>query len=583
MSDELAASISNQCLPAWPPAGLTRAQISHLCNSATDYAFAHGLVYRPLIPASEKVVNTTSVIHAPFSLLPSPFPARLFAYAKSLQPILNELYARVALDHQFLEDVYVKQNVIHVDDFQAKLWDVYQNVMKEGLAQPRQLGLFRSDYLLHDTSLLSGDFSSASSTTDQSHDLTIKQVEFNTISSSFGPLCYLVSKLHQHLAHATGSYFGHIQSRKGKAKEDNFDSLPKNDALKTLAQGLADAHQAYNSEMPGTHTFTDPVILFVIQPNERNAFDQRAIEYELLNAHGIRCVRKTLAELASTVKEHAASLRLPKRELFISAPWSSQNDSDPDQLEVSVVYFRAGYTPTDYEGLGNEKAWDVRQLLERSAAIKCPSVALQLAGAKKVQQVLSEEGILERFLLQPSGSGTQKWKPEDVEALRASWTELYPLDPRSELGKKGYDLAMRDPHRFVLKPQREGGGNNIYKQDIPSALKAMIDRDAKRGESYAVPEREGYILMSLIQPPNGLGNLLMKAGAGADASAALAPDVVSELGIYGTCLFAQGKQADTIEVLKSRSGGHLLRTKGRESDEGGVAVGFSVIDSPYLV
>ena len=36
--------------------------------------------------------------------------------------------------------------------------------------------------------------------------------------------------------------------------------------------------------------------------------------------------------------------------------------------------------------------------MERSKAIKCPSVALHLAGCKKVQQVLSEPGVLEQFV-----------------------------------------------------------------------------------------------------------------------------------------------------------------------------------------
>lgn len=28
-------------------------------------------------------------------------------------------------------------------------------------------------------------------------------------------------------------------------------------------------------------------------------------------------------------------------------------------------------------------------------------------------------------------------------------------------------MAIRNPEDFVLKPQREGGGNNIYGPDIP--------------------------------------------------------------------------------------------------------------------
>lgn len=50
---------------------------------------------------------------------------------------------------------------------------------------------------------------------------------------------------------------------------------------------------------------------------------------------------------------------------------------------------------------------------------------------------------------------------------------------------------------------------------------------------------------------------------------------VSELGIYGYAIGEKG-QAETV------SRGHLLRTKGEETNEGGVAVGASVIDSPFL-
>lgn len=49
--------------------------------------------------------------------------------------------------------------------------------------------------------------------------------------------------------------------------------------------------------------------------------------------------------------------------------------------EVSVVYFRAGYTPVDYP---SEQAWAARSMVERSKAVKCPTLGYQLAGTKKV-------------------------------------------------------------------------------------------------------------------------------------------------------------------------------------------------------
>lgn len=278
-----------------------------------------------------------------------------------------------------------------------------------------------------------------------------------------------------------------------------------------------------------------------------------------------------------------AVLEGPERRLLVSLPGQT-----PSQ-EVSVVYFRAGYSPADYPGAAQ---WATRLLLERSLAIKCPTVALQLAGAKKVQQVLCEPNLLESLLGSSGDNNTA------IQQLRASFMDMYPLDS-SELGKKGLALAQTTPEDFVMKPQREGGGNNIYRADIPPALAAMDARDAAKGATAgagagagagadsAVKEREGYILMRLIRPPAGTGNHLIRAGLGSATpgeSAILAPDVISELGAFGAVLFREGQSGSGgVDIVHEKSGGHLLRTKARESDEGGVAVGYSVIDSPVLV
>lgn len=48
---------------------------------------------------------------------------------------------------------------------------------------------------------------------------------------------------------------------------------------------------------------------------------------------------------------------------------------------VAVVYYRSGY---ELEAYPTDKEWDIRLLIERSRAIKCPSVQYHLAGTKKV-------------------------------------------------------------------------------------------------------------------------------------------------------------------------------------------------------
>ncbi len=176
--------------------------------------------------------------------------------------------------------------------------------------------------------------------------------------------------------------------------------------------------------------------------------------------------------------------------------------------------------------------------------------------------------MVERFLC----GGDDSVMKKDVDRMRETFTGLYPMDD-STLGREAYRLANEESERFVLKPQREGGGNNIYRENIPPFLKSLEKEPVASGEP---PRKEGYILMSLIDPPKGLQNLLVKGGSLTAASG----EVVSELGVYGVALF-DGIKGKKLEV--NRNAGTLLRTKGRESDEGGVAVGYSVIDSVLLV
>ncbi|PWN54140.1 glutathione synthase [Violaceomyces palustris] len=593
--------MSSTAIPSWPPS-LTQSQTDSLLSAATDYALSHGLVYRPLPPpptsssssSSSPSPPTDSVIHAPFSLVPSPIPRKLFERARSIQPIYDLLYSSIATDHQFLEAV-IGGSVAKVDEFQAELWKIYQQVHDEGSEQKLHLGLFRSDYLMHQEEGGQGK-----------GEVGLKQVEFNTISSSFGPLCTKVNELHRHLALTTSFY----NAGKGVLDQSN---LPQNEALRILSDGLAAGHKAYLSQTGlqgcsinsgATHTHL-PYVLFVVQEGERNAFDQRFLEYELLNRHGIRAIRLTFQELAIRARLSQEGSEEASQILYVSHP------SYDEPLEISLVYFRAGYGPGDYP---TKREWETRLMLERSFAIKCPTVALQLAGAKKVQQVLSEEGILEKLLLQAGrykeevvaadgkeGQAVErKFVEAEVEEVRESFTDLYPMDD-SQLGRKALKLAMESSEGFVLKPQREGGGNNIYRQDIPVALRKMEEQDLTSssgkqgaGDGSEVKRREGYILMSLIKPPRGIGNILIKSGGSggqADVQGSkpsrwiVSKDVVSELGIYGYSLFRPetDEKDGRVRVLKEESGGFLLRTKGRESDEGGVAVGFSVIDSPVLV
>ncbi|KAF8272610.1 hypothetical protein EI94DRAFT_1769707 [Lactarius quietus] len=425
-------------LTAWPP-DVTTEQIDELTLLATTWALSHSLIYLPpFTPEKPPPPVPESAIHAPISLFPAPIPRQLFERALSLQPAYNVLYARIALDTAFIDEVMGSGGVADVDEFSSALWTAWKQLRDEGVPAPLHLGLFRSDYLLHQPT--PGD------------EIMLKQVEFNTISSSFGCLSQQVAGMHRYLTEST-NYFGvspHLSS----------ENLPPNDTINALAKGLAEAHGAYG--------VADAHILLVVQPNERNVFDQRLLEYQLFESYGIPVSRRTFTELRTS-----ASIS-PSRALLV-APTSPKLNQAP--VEISVVYYRAGYSPVDYASPAD---YATRALLERSRARR-----------KKVQEVLTRPGVLERFLAPSEGPN------------------------RCAKAGCGYE-AVRRARELVLKPQREGGGNNIYRDGIPPFVAQL-----------PVRERAAWIAMELIRPPHGVGAHLVRAS------------VVSELGVFGWALFGE--------------------------------------------
>lgn len=119
---------------------------------------------------------------------------------------------------------------------------------------------------------------------------------------------------------------------------------------------------------------------------------------------------------------------------------------------------------------------------------RCPTVAYQLAGAKKVQQVLASPSQLDRFL-----------SPKEADAARQVFAGLWSLSGDDKPGPnappdeveaaRAMAAAMADPTGFVMKPQREGGGNNLFGEALTAALRQLTRA-----------QRSAYILMQRIEP-----------------------------------------------------------------------------------
>ena len=325
----------------------------------------------------------------------------------------------------------------------------------------------------------------------------------------------------------------------------NESSLPPNPSIESLAKGLTAAHKAYGPSKSSPSLPT--CILILVQTPERNIFDQ----HHITSATSALVFRLPFSEILTHTSIAESN---PARPLIYTPPHAPNT-----KYEVTTLYFRAGYSPTDHD---YPEAWDARLQLERSAAIKCPSVLCQLAGSKKVQQVLATPSSphLANFLAHLPKS--------TADRVRNTFSPQYPLDTTTS-GLEARKLALNPEtaKNYVLKPQREGGGNNIYRAAIPSFLQGM---DEKKWPSY--------ILMEMIEPP-ALRNSIFRDGEVKTGG------VISELGVYGVALWKDEHDdgRTKAEVLENWEAGYLLRTKGAESEEGGVAAGFGSVDSALLV
>ncbi len=338
---------------------------------------------------------------------------------------------------------------------------------------------------------------------------TMLQVELNTIASSFGCLSTLVSQLHRYILDKSGIPAGELDKK-----------LPQNTSMDSIVHGLASAVLE--------HGHRDKTMMMVVQPDEQNTFDQQWLQLRLWTKYRVRTIRRTLLDIAErAVVEQDGSLMI-------------------DGTTVSLAYFRAGYTPTDYP---SRKEWDARTIIELSNAAKCPTIGMQLAGSKKVQQDLARPGVVEKF----SRSDT------DAACMRTCFAGLWGLDDL-ENDKEAYNAiqdAIKNPDLYVLKPQREGGGNNLYGQD-------MVDRLQQNQGLGAL------ILMQRILPHSHMVTMIRR-GVATDVES------LSELGIYGV-LLRKG-----ANVLVNHKAGQLVRTKASTSSEGGVAAGYAVLDSVQLI
>uniref|UniRef100_A0A914H5E9 Glutathione synthetase n=1 Tax=Globodera rostochiensis TaxID=31243 RepID=A0A914H5E9_GLORO len=471
--------------------------IQAIVDDAIDYAHKISLI---TLPTNHRERSDLAVI-TPFSLFPTPFPRDLFELAQKVQKAYNLLYFRISNDFDFLVETF--EPVAVTNESVRTMLNILKSVHAEGIKQTKSMVLARSDYMCNVVT--------NKETNEQHYEL--KQVEMNAGQIGGLSVSSRITEMHRRTLQKAGLIATN-------------EHVPDNEPDLGTAEMLYAAWQAFNNPKA--------IILFVASRTTTNRFGQRHIEYEIerISNRAVKVVRIALPQCNEMIEAER---------LILADDYSLRLDGHT----VAVVYLAT------YSNKVNN--WAARHLFERSTAILSPTIALDLASLKKVQQLLAKPGMIERFLPED---------PSTVAMLRSTFAGLWSLNDKDERSQKAIKDAIEHPENYVIKPNMEGGGHNFFDQQVREKLLSFTD-----------DEREAHILMQKLQP------MVIKNYMVRSLKEPVFGEMTTELGIFG---FLVGDSRDKT-VAHNVQKGHFLRTKLASVNEGGVSLGTGVFDSPYLI
>lgn len=595
--------------------------LPYLLASVKDWQLTHGsLIKLALHPATRHLSLAYTVLAQPIgvSIVPTIWPEERFQEAWKLQGILQNLYARIASDPEILFDIYKdcivseEGNGWH-DEIVTALWKIHESVRDDpdglGYVQDIDMSVCRGDWML-DVDVQSHQSKDVASLEDDpgmvSH-ASLKQVEFNAIATAGASHSTLVSRMHRQIFQ-TGIY--DQISCASQIESTTHESLPRfpsssklapvHDSVQAIALALATANQQYGN--PKSRSAHRTAVLMLVQHDNVNIADERPIEYALWNMDPpVPCFRVEYREVMDQTWFQSALERLPPvgqddptgRELL----FKPYNDNGA-VFEVSVVYHRGSISMVElsdrpFPDAGSKTTgFDIRTHLERSRAIKCPSVLGQLASGKKVQQQFYSTPVMVENCVGDAAAHELREHSMPIYSLADPHGHLRQALDKAEPSKGGaqdYEMAKSNSEAaadalaaYVLKPVgAEGGGNCTFGAEIPAFYHEHI---------VSAGSQAGYLLQHRIHPPVVKGALMSPRGYHVGP-------VVSELGVLGTVTFRRpegkarssvtqqpsGERSDGFEVMSNETFGWTLKSKSQDVPEISVIKGYGCFDTPCLV
>ena len=464
----------------------------YIIDEMIDYLYSNGLII--------KNKEGIGVKHIPITLYPSPIVKSFFDKIQFYQIAFNKIMDKISRDQQYIEQILTP--ISEKDEFIKKLLEISKKVSTFENKQKIQCGFFRNDYMVDKVKKF------------------IYQIEFNTIAVSMFSFSDGLKKFY--------SFFSNKYPNIYERYKDKEIPLEKKDVIPEFSSSLIESIKLFSPE-----NYKNTLIIFVVQENEKNVFDQRTIENELYEKYNILSKRLTLNEIAKNCKV------------------DEKGQISYEEKIISLFYFRAGYTPSDYK---DEESWKGREMIELSTAIKVPNINLFLTTLKVFQYELTKPDILKKYI-------NEELISNDIIRF---FTKIYYLrDMDKEKQKELFNQITLNPHSYVIKPQREGGGNNYYDDKILS----LIPKD----DSEPSDELLNSIIMERIEAPEyETLNLIDEK--------VIVNTINSEFSVYGVIISSDEKIYNI-----NKSVGFLVRSKDKNEGEGGVIHGSGCVDLPCLM
>ena len=454
------------------------------------YLYTNGLIMKS---------KNEGVFHIPIMITPSPIPKNIYQKMIFYQIAFNKIINKLSNDQNFLEEILTP--ISEKDEFVKKNLDISKKLVNYEHKQKIKLGIFRNDYLL-----------------DKNQNFLFF-TEYNTIASSMGTFSDKIKKFY--------SYFY-------KRYPENFKRFIEKeipmDGLNNIENFAESMNEAIKLAFP--KQYKESIIIFIIQKNEINIFDQYSLSDELYNKYNLSSIRFTLEEINSRcIQDENGNLFL-------------------DGKLVSLFYFRAGYCENDYP---NEESWKGRELIELSTAIKVPDINTFLTTFKIFQYELSKPKILMKYCDSEL----------IINDILRFFGGIYNIRDMSENEiKELFNKIRNEPEKYILKPMKEGGGNNI----TGDKLKELIpEKDSEINDLI-----KNSVIVEKIESYGHEGLIIRNEKLNLQNS-------ISEYSIYGIVL------ADINNLIINKSVSFLVRTKNKENIEGGIIEGAGAIDIPCLL